>query len=151
MPKLLVFAPCERVIEDKDGNNISLISIMQGVSVIVPRDRLPLAVSTVGPQSWYVFAMWQREPDERVGFETKAVLLAPDGKTILETASSNITFNNFSVVSQRVKMLVQGFPMGHPGSCHITLMTKLDGQSEFSEIARFPIVVSQIAREDAES
>ena len=87
--------------------------------------------------------MWQREAAERPEFETKASMVAPGGELIMETAVANIDFLKYTVLSQRVVMNVQGFPVGHVGQCHIVLKTRPKGEKDFAEVARFPIKVNQ--------
>src|SRR5438445_11897758 len=63
MPKLLLFAPCERVAIDQQ-NNPTLISILQQWSA--PSEEI--AEQAFAPQRWDIFALWYRTP-EAVGKE----------------------------------------------------------------------------------
>lgn len=151
MLKLLLFAPCEKIVEDKSTNNISLISIMQEVTFEVPKEMIPLPAKAMVPQAWSVFSMWQREADERPEFETKVSMVSPDGELILETEVAKIDFLNHKVLSQRVVMHISGFPVGYTGQCHVVLKTKQKGDTEYSEAARFPITINQKAIPVAEA
>lgn len=148
MPKLLAFLPCEKVLEDKSTNNISLISIMQDMTVQLPSESLPLPKNALAPTQWTIFAMWSREPEEQEAFDVKATLVAPGEETIVETLPTPVTFQDFTVNSQRILMNVIGFPIGVAGKLEILLFTKQQDQSEFVEIARFPMSVTHQATDN---
>lgn len=77
MPKLLLFAPCEKVIIDRDGL-VSLITIVERLEVALPAD-LQLQPRTVVPTRWQTLAIWQFNPPENAQYEQMIQLVTEDG------------------------------------------------------------------------
>lgn len=138
MPKLLVFAPCEKVIIDTE-NNASVITILQEVSLDVQiADKLPDAAV---PITWYVFALWMRQSEEEVGrrFEESCDLIIPGGKTIA------IARNTFTMPerSHRSVVKVLGFPIFRtPGEAELKLSIREAEGGESREVASFPLLLN---------
>lgn len=153
MAKLLAFFPCGKVVIDRTDNNVSVSDILQEISAAVPKELMPVPVKAIVPSSWTVFSMWYRDADiQSAPFDVQSRVIAPDGSTLLDALpSSHVTFDNNTKTSQRVINLLQGFPIGAPGVCHVLLMTKAEGESDFHEVARYPILVKHIALEEVQS
>src|SRR3990172_9026384 len=87
MPRLLVFAPCEKVIISRDENNPTLIAILSQVGGslgdTIPPGAAPDAHPAV-PFQWSIFTLWHLEPsDTGRRFEQVIVLRSPSGKEIV--------------------------------------------------------------------
>jgi hypothetical protein len=134
MPRLLLFAPCERVIVEDGSNAISLISVLQELTVS-GGTRTPPPHGLV-PQRWFVLSIWARDGDESSlqGFEQSVTLNGPDGKTFLEVRT------NFEIAQKnhRNVALIEGFPVG-PGRYHLTLRIRPVGQEDWKDAADYPI------------
>ena len=147
MSQLLAFFPCEKVLIDGATNTVSIVTILQQLSVsVVAKEQLP--ADAVAPISWTVFAMWQREEEERIPFRTKVELILPSGKKAIEILGEEYNFDNFTKLSQRVISQVHGFPAGESGTLVLILYTKPRGESGFRECARYPILFSATATAD---
>lgn len=138
MPKLLMFAPCEKVIIDQN-NNSSVISILQDVQVEVHSTELPQDAAV--PMRWEVFTLWLREAsDEGKKFEQICELLTPEGK---RAARGTISFEMTKRLHRNV-MTLMGFPLVPSGGQYVLrLSLKEAGEDrERQEVAEFPISLS---------
>jgi hypothetical protein len=134
MPKLLVFAPCEKVIISRDDNNPTLIGILTQLRTAIPARELE-RVGTDGderpmaPFRWAIFAMWQRlegETDDRL-FRQRIEILAPEahGATVLLESETTFSFSAGSR-THRLTANIPGFPLAQAGD--YTLRLLLDGE-----------------------
>jgi hypothetical protein len=134
MPRLLIFAPCERIIVEDGSNAISLISVLQELTVS-GGTRTPAPDGLV-PQRWFVLSIWARDGDESSsqGFEQSVTLNGPDGKTFLEVRT------NFEIAQKnhRNVALIEGFPVG-AGRYHLNLRIRPVGQEDWKDAADYPI------------
>jgi hypothetical protein len=134
MPKLLIFAPCEKVIVAQD-NTLSMVTILEELKVQVPKDK-PVPPNASFPMKWAVLTMWQRqEGEEDKEFEEKCDLLSEEGKNLI-TATSNF---KFAKRFHRVLIQMIGFPL-QPGQCKIKIyLRETVATSEWKEIAEYPL------------
>jgi len=138
MPKLLIFAACEKVIIAEDDKSVSLISLLNGLSVaIAPGTQIPANAQI--PLRWSVVTLWQREPrDEGKSYEQRAQLILPN---------SEISFSipaefQLSKPLQRNVVKVTGFPVSQAGQCVLKLSLREAGSdNQWREIADYPIQI----------
>jgi hypothetical protein len=78
MPRLLLFAPCEKVLLDTDGL-VSLITVIEKLEVTVPAS-FQIPAQTAIPQRWQSIAIWVMEPSEEGQYEQKDHLIVIEGK-----------------------------------------------------------------------
>jgi hypothetical protein len=132
MPKLLVFAPCEKVIVSEGDGASSLISIVQGFTAEAP---LPSGNNLALPLVWYIYALWENTGD---GNGTQLVeLLPPSGPPKLAIQAEVTTEPGrrfFRAVTR-----VTGLPIGGAGDHVLRLSFRADGEESYRELARFPI------------
>lgn len=126
MPKLLVFAPCEKVIISQDENNPTLIAILSSLKLSIPPDELrkltesdPKEVPAV-PLRWSVFTLWQREDgDDGISFRQTIDFVAPDGRVLFNSAGS-VAFSE-KARTHRTVVSVLNFPLTAAGDYSIRL------------------------------
>jgi hypothetical protein len=137
MPKLLIFAACEKVILDKEHNAASLISVLQTIRVAAPGKLSGRLVPL--PLNWRVFTCWEREPSEEgKSYNQHVQLTAPDGTIRVE--SFNLL--EFKQRFQRATIKVAGFPIDQPGDYVLRLFLSEAGKSdEERQIATYPLTV----------
>jgi len=138
LPKLLMFAPCEKVIIDQN-NNSSMISILHNLQVEVGAAELPQDAAV--PMRWDIFTLWLREAsDEGKKFEQICELLTPEGK---RATGATISFEMTKGVQRNV-MTLMGFPVVSSGGQYLLrLSLKEAGEDrERREVAEFPISLS---------
>src|SRR5438046_2985316 len=80
MAKLLIFAPCEKVIISAEENATSLISILQGFDVPM---QPPVGQTAIAPVAWYVFSLWEREVEDGLGDHQRFELRSVNGDLLL--------------------------------------------------------------------
>jgi hypothetical protein len=139
--RLLMFAPCERVVIGSEGDNSSsLIAILQGF--IVNESELPMTEPAEGapvptlPQPWYAFSLWENDFSGRT-FKQRIELRNVSGR-VLVSADSEMT--GMDKKFHRVSIRLPGFPLVGLGDYQLVLWLQVDG-GEFVERARFPIPI----------
>lgn len=145
MLKLLVFAPCERVIVNQDDNNSSLIVILETVNI-----TLPLGTQVPGdaliPFRWTVYALWRFEPEAPgVGaqFEQRSVLVSRDGQSYFDnTLPFTIPADGRN---HRTTVQLPGFPVLPAGDALLKLSIREAREGvDWRDVADFPIRVNRI-------
>ncbi len=124
MPKLTVFAACERVIVDRVGLP-SLINIFQRMNVKLVD---PVPEDAIIPNQWAVFVLWQHSDSElNVEFTQHLEIVAPDGKIFL---TGKTTFKITEVDDRQSKnhIIVNGLPVWAEG--FISLNVWLEGAED---------------------
>jgi hypothetical protein len=137
MPKLLIFAPCEKVIIDQ-SNNPSLIGVIQGLMSPLPAQTI-VPKKSMGLMRWDIFTLWQREEgDGEREYVQECQLIDPDGST---TIQASIRFK-FIASTHRNIMSMYGFPLGDVGD-HLLKLWLRDPSGTIREIASFPLTISR--------
>jgi hypothetical protein len=141
MPKPILFAPCERVLINKDDNNISLITVLQGVTVNVPGpSKIPLG----GLTRWQVLTLWIREPsDEGKRFEQSVELLLPDGNSYPQKGVQPTQFSMDKRILRHT-FTVHGFPVPKsPGECLLKLWLRdVSENGDWQQVAEYPLALN---------
>jgi hypothetical protein len=124
MPKLLVFAPCDRVIVDKFSNIPSIIGVLQNIGMFV-KAGAEIQGDIVVPRSWAVFTLW-RPSQEDIGKKLRQItqIVLPDGKVFLSQNQEFVMEEkpHYNIVSWII------FPMGQQGEHPITMwLENLEG------------------------
>jgi hypothetical protein len=137
MPKLLLFAPCEKVIIDRESGTASLITILQDVTISIPSDaQLPEKAAV--PLRWYVFTVWHKQPgEEGKRFAQEIELRGPDGSS---TVSATSQFEMADQSYHRVTSFFPSFPIWQSGWHALKLYLREDKEGEEKrEVASFPL------------
>ncbi len=134
MPRLILFAACEKVIFDTSGP-ASLVSIFQRMNF--PVQQVPLPDKAISPNQWSIFALWETKPEEfRQDFCQTIRIYAPDGS--LWTEQSTTWRNEQSDDLQvKVSLLVAGMPVWSEG--YVQVKVWLDEMPEEAGSYRFRI------------
>ena len=138
MPKLLVFAPCEKVIISQDENNPTLIAILSSLTLQTTAEELAkTATSVEGSEGgavqppmalvrWSIFSMWLREPEDDEGkdFHQTIEIVSPDDRVLL---SNKMTFKfSGTARTHRLTLHVGGFPVATVGDYAIVYCLMAD-------------------------
>lgn len=138
MPKLLLFAPCEKILIDQATNGVSLISVLQELHFKVPPGT-QLQPNVSLPIGWTAVSLWQEEPaDTGVEFEQKLVLHDAASRQLLE----QVTKFQFQRPNHRIVANIMGMPT-QSRQLTLVLYYRLAGTREWNEVASFPIEVVQ--------
>lgn len=138
MPKLLMFAPCERVIVSDDEFHASLIAIMQGFAVPPLPPEPPAQI--VIPMTWFAYTLW--ETDESGSHYRQRIELEspPPLSEIIATLEVDLPRGAHPTRFHRVKSKFVGFPIRGIGDYTLRLLLQADAHP-FEEVATFPIPV----------
>jgi hypothetical protein len=79
MPKLLAFAPCEKVIVDKFTNSPSVIGVLQNMGVFVKAGEV-VGRDSIIAKPWSIFSLWRPMPEDKgKKFRQISQIVLPDG------------------------------------------------------------------------
>lgn len=139
MPKLLIFAPCERLIREQDTQNISLISVLQTLTVQVPLEHIDRPIAA--PFRWDLLTMWGREVhDEGKKYHETCELIGPSGE-VLQSFSSEFSIEKDIAY---VIFVAIGFPIVPGGGQYkVVLYLSESGGKDRKEITTYPIDVKR--------
>jgi len=134
MPKLVLFAACERVLIDQQ-NMLSLVGVIQELKVQVPESgQVPSATSSA-PIKWDVITQWAKLPDDTgKNFEQRIAMFNPAGQA---TAVSAVAALDLSGTYNRTIATVLGFPIGTPGRHTIKLWLSENGKETEHPLAEY--------------
>ncbi|MBA3321272.1 MAG: hypothetical protein H0T45_07465 [Pyrinomonadaceae bacterium] len=141
MPKILIFAPCEKVIVSEEDKTTSLISLIEGFTIGIPEGTEVPEEATI-PIKWHVLTIWEKiEGEDEKRFEQRIELVLPDGKKPLDEATA-IDFKPEPKRFRQVSMII-GFPISPSGSVMLKLSLKEVGQSDWQEVAEYAIFITR--------
>ena len=144
MPKLLVFAPCQRVITDAQDNTASLIALMETLTFAIPTEQQPEPEKGVA-YAWTVFSLWLREPeDEGKTFKQYVEMIGPAGDRIFESVGDF----RLTTRTHRVRIDLPGIPVTPPGTYCIRLSLQEPTAAERAPVlAEWPLQIAHVAPE----
>lgn len=140
MPKLLLFAACEKVILSSDEGTASLITVLESVNVSIPPDT-PIPPATMVPMKWSVFTLWRGEPgDDNRTYKQWIQLFLPGANLDLGATFEKMQDLDFSKMNQRIVLNITGFPVTQAGDCIVRLSLR-EGEAEnpWRKCADWPI------------
>lgn len=138
MPKLLVFAPCEKVIISQDENNPTLIAILSTIGGEL--EGPPPEPAALGPMRWSIFALWQKEPGEdgEAVLEQRIRLISPTGRVAID---SSLEFK-MPVRTHRMVAHIGLVPVGDNGDWEVQLfMYKKGDPVPDKALATYPLEI----------
>jgi hypothetical protein len=139
MPKLLIFAACEKVIIGQD-NMPSLIGILQGLNIHAP-DPVPEDKPALVPLQWCAFSSWLNEGDEpNTTYEQRVVLFDDSGSPVFE----NCTQFQMTKPQHRIYLTSHLFPLLPEGTHRVLLFLRKVSEAAWTEVASYPLQVSHI-------
>ena len=139
MPKLLAYLPCEKVVIEDESKNVSVLSILETVTVTMPEGAPAPAENASIRMPWAIFSLWQKEGDESGEFESKSALVSPAGKPLVETPVAQLSFG--ANTRQQVVNRITDFPVWTPGACQLKLMVRTARDRDFRQLASVIIVL----------
>jgi hypothetical protein len=144
MLKLLIFAPCERIIVSTE-KTASLISVMESVQ-FTPEGEVP--PDALAPVRWGVMAYWRREGevDGVIEFEQRIDVLRPDGELV--TGGTNVFKVSSKNLNYRNTLNLDIMPVGLAGDILVKLrLRQTNPETEWRDIAEYPILVVHHVKE----
>lgn len=142
MPRLVLFAACEKAIVDK-SNVISLMSLLENINVQIPPGIIPPA-NALAPMPWTIFSLWQRtDNDHGEAFEQRSALVTAAGATLLETPVALIDFKASPL--HRVVSQIVGMPIANAGSHNLKAFIREKGTSNWIEAGTYPLSIQWVS------
>jgi hypothetical protein len=138
MPRLVIFAACEKVVLSQEDNSTSLISILQGFTLpIAPEPDQVVRI----PVTWYVFTLWESENEDPLRYRQQFELLGPppNHKQLIRAEAPVLTTEQGKRF-HRTASRIMGFLVSGIGDHSVRLSVK-DGDGEFVEHSTFPIPI----------
>jgi hypothetical protein len=123
MPRLILFAACQKAIWDAEEGAVSLIALVNGVTLrrsevqqVLEAEKRGEDEVVMGRQRWSAVAVWRAE-DGDVGktFEQRIEIANPLGRVTGEAAGAFV-FQNAAVV-HTMRTHGDGLPINVPGQC----------------------------------
>lgn len=148
MPRLLLFAPCQKVIIDRDDLSITLVSVFPGLTAEIPAKEVgKIPTSAVTPADWAMAIIWLRLPGEADRtFEQKVDIVAPDGQHI---SGGTLVFK-MTQRTHNVSVRAQGMPIGQAGEYELELYVREVGVTEeWQKVAEYPIEIKHSIQQAA--
>ena len=135
MPRILIFAPCDRVIFGIGDQSASLIMILHALQI--HGETVPTTASLL--YRFSVFSQWYKSPgDDGKTFEQKVSLAYENENPILE----NVTSFQLPGQVHRIVVNFQRIPTMKAGECMLTLTIRKLGESQWSPpIASYPVSI----------
>ena|SRR5579871_3094634 len=139
MPKLLLFAPCEKLLIDEQTKTISLIVILQEIHYKIPPGT-QIQPGAMLPMQWSIVTLWREEEpqDSHVEFEQQ-LLIEGSGGDILSTNEARF---KFTAPSHRMIAHVPGIPLGSR-KINVRLAYRVAGVKDWIPLASYPIELMQ--------
>ncbi len=144
MPKLLLFAPCEKVIVNQEDNTTSLITLLEALNVSLKAgDEAKIPEDANLPLSWHVLALWQIEPsDEGKQWEQRVLLDVPKGIEIVQAIRFEPGKTNWRNVIHILGLPI--FPLLTVSSCLLKLFLRESGDGEsqpWQLVSEYPLII----------
>lgn len=141
MPALLLFAPCEKAIVDRNGA-LSLVSVMAKLTVGVPGGAPPLPANALLPMQWAIVSIWQQASEWERGraFEQRAALVSEAGTILLDSVTE---FRFTTEPTHQVIVQIAGLPIGAVGAnkTKVWIRDKSESPKEWKEAGSFPLTI----------
>lgn len=138
MPRLVIFAACEKVIIDERSNALSLISLLEGIEVDVTGE---MPIDARIPFRFEVVSEWAREAGETSKQLEQKIEIVRADKTVSMSMTLPVTFNEGTLRFRSVTS-IDGVPVGVPGELSVTLSSREAGKSIWAKVGRYPILVT---------
>jgi hypothetical protein len=137
MPKLYIFALCEKAIIDKEGT-ASLISLFNQITAHLLPSVKEVPPNAVFPKEWCAFSSWKIEAED-IGKEYRETfqLLYPNGEQFGSPMRVSFT-PSADKTHQQIFAMGTGFPIGQEGSYTLRMWLEHGGSVVFESS---PIII----------
>lgn len=143
MPKLLLFAACEKVIIGQGDGSMSLIGLLQNITVVAPRKGEESAAKATHGE-WFMFSLWLQQPEDAdVEYEQRCALIGPTGDLSIDL----VTVFTVTKMFHRVSVQIPFIPVEPPGEYKIMTWLRRRGDEKWADYGSCPFLVSWEQRE----
>jgi len=151
MPRLLLFAPCQRAIIDKSDSSISLIAVLHGLTVnaLGEASGEPIPPNAVIPMNWSIGTIWLRSPEDgEKTFEQRVDIITPDNSRV-EASPQPFQMTHRT---HHLAVAANVFPVGVAGEYRVVLMLReVRENAEWTQVAEFPIEIKHAQNQPQEA
>ncbi len=143
MLKLLIFAPCEKVIIGEGGQS-SVIGVIEMIRLQVTDEPIPS--DALIPFRWGFLTLWNRgeSVEEPIKYQEQVRIFRPDETDTGFQADAefevNMNFKNFRQHNDNIPV----FPAGMEGRYELRLFLRRAGEEAWEEHGRFPVIIEHI-------
>ena len=137
-PDLLLVVPCVRSIIADDDNLVSLIDILQDVTISAKEAAVvkPTEIKLI-PSKWEIVTIWRRAASETRTFVQILQFLDPTGKKLFNHEQEFLGGGP----NHRIRLRCKGMPITIPGEYLIKVFSRpLEGKRK-SEVGQYPLNV----------
>jgi hypothetical protein len=141
MPRLLIFAPCEKVILDNQRSAHLIGLLQQWKSERMPGvPEEPIPENAAAPTPWAIFTLWYRTAEDGdTEFVQTCELITPSGRVAF---SIDLKFT-MTAISHTNTVNVVGLPV-YPGEYQLRLYLSETGREKErgAPLSTFPLIVT---------
>jgi hypothetical protein len=139
MPKLLLYAACEKVIIDEQ-RNASLVNVILGLEAAqIQGTREAIPKNAIAPRPWTIFALWKPDAgDAGKEFTQFVQIMLPDGS---EFKKVEVSFKMAESTAHQNKIEIMGFPVGQVGDILLNAWLESD-RKRVGDIYSWAITIS---------
>ena len=149
MPKLILFAPCQRILEDTTDHTITLFGLIETLAFAILPEQV-LAPDEAAPFDWSVVSTWRiSEEDRGRPFQIRLCRVFPDGEE--STGNVATTVGGEETAHLRIIFRIQSIQIGRPGLQYLRLYIRESGEEEREwELAgEYPFLLQHLVQEPA--
>jgi hypothetical protein len=143
MPRLLLFAACEKVIIDQQTNVLSLMSLLQDINVQIPPGAPLPPSNAIIPMQWTTVSIFLPESeDSGKQFEQRVTLVSSSNVQLLQSPAAPFALTG----PHRIISQVNGMPIGNAGLLTLKCHLREQGANVWQEIGDgYPINVKWLS------
>lgn len=141
MPRLVLFAVCEKAVIDQQTNVVSLLSLLENINVQIPAGSIVPANAAI-PITWATATILQLLPEDTgKTFEQRTAFVNNVGMTQIETPIAPFQFKPAAIFHRIVSTIV-GMPIGSAGLQSVKCLLREKGTTNWTEIGSYPIQIN---------
>ena len=142
MPRLLIFAACEKVIIDTEGL-VSLIDVIEKVEAKIPRE-VQLPPGTQVPLRWETISVWSLDETEAGLYEQMTEMVTYDGAVPMHTEPKTLESHiPGSKTGVKIASTLSAIPITE-GRLELRLSYRKIGDPEWTVAATYPVEVTLV-------
>src|SRR5262245_4021414 len=136
--------PCRMSIPSADTNNITLVDVLEQITIPIPQPEKPLERGLF-PALFDVVTLWARENDNKpaTGF-ARLSFLGPDGAALI-CYEYPIDLSNNPRVRHTGRVI--GFPTGKAGRYVFKVEMRIKDEDNWQEVHMLPLIVTIVRPE----
>jgi hypothetical protein len=137
MPRLIFFGVCQKAIIDRQDGNVSLITLLNSITVQVLGDT-QIPHDAMLTAQWSTAATWHREPDDDgKTFQSRIELVFPSGEMatppIFGEPFESVAITNTTVTSANL------LPIGEAGEYTVRISLREVGTNDWQDAGNIPL------------